>query len=222
MHDGATVHAQAAEWKNLVTVSAKETLARQTGVWWTPMHDFSYWNPTKHVVLGFMHNFLEGVLAYQLRALWGIGHTKEMGYIQESQDLENEAEQASQHGSATGLTEDFNDMDVDDIGEESSNYDKEHDPTPTPQLFISLDDGEDEMNEDFVPQDIETAFNFTPDQLGNIRNCIQYILLPASSDCPPRNLGEASHGKLKAHAYFSLSYYPWSFQSYSGEAMKQR
>ncbi|KAJ4463536.1 hypothetical protein C8R41DRAFT_719099, partial [Lentinula lateritia] len=26
MHDGATVHSQAAEWKNLVTVSAKETL----------------------------------------------------------------------------------------------------------------------------------------------------------------------------------------------------
>ncbi|KAJ3897072.1 hypothetical protein F5879DRAFT_928107, partial [Lentinula edodes] len=66
-----------------------------------------------------------------LRALWGIGRTKEMvkkiaqilddesnssidteEYIQESQDLENEAEQASQHGSATGLTEDFNDMDA--------------------------------------------------------------------------------------------------------------
>ncbi|KAJ3803720.1 hypothetical protein F5876DRAFT_84598 [Lentinula aff. lateritia] len=135
------------------------------------MHDFSYWNPTKHVVLGFMHNFLKGVLAYQLRALWGIGRTKEMvkkiaqilddesnssvdteEYIQESQDLENEAEQASQHGSATGLTEDFNDMDVDDIGEESINYDEERDPTPTPQLFIPLDDGEDEMDEDFVPQ----------------------------------------------------------------------
>ncbi|KAJ3804073.1 hypothetical protein F5876DRAFT_27538, partial [Lentinula aff. lateritia] len=223
MCDGATVRAQAAEWKNLVTVTAKETLARQTGVWWTPMHDFSYWNPTKHVVLGFMHNFLEGVLAYQLRALWGIGRTKEMvkkiaqilddennssvdteEFIQESQDLENEAEQASQHGSATGLTEDFNDMDVDDIGEESSNYDEEHDPSPTPQLFILLDDGEDEMDEDFVPQDIETAFNFTPDQLGNIRNCIQYVLLPASSDHPPRNLGEASHGKLKAHELLIL------------------
>ncbi|KAJ3924733.1 MAG: hypothetical protein NXY57DRAFT_1081683, partial [Lentinula lateritia] len=95
-------------------------------------------------------------------------------------------------------------MDVDDIGEESINYDEERDPTPTPQLFIPLGDGEDEIDEDFVPQDIETAFNFTPDQLGNIRNCIQYVLLPASSDHPPRNLGEASHGKLKAHELLIL------------------
>ncbi|KAJ4489144.1 hypothetical protein C8R41DRAFT_896008 [Lentinula lateritia] len=68
-------------------------------------------------------------------------------------------------------------MDVDDIGEESINYDEERDPTPTPQLFIPL---------------------------GNIRNCIQYVLLPASSDHPPRNLGEASHGKLKAHELLIL------------------
>ncbi|KAJ3911069.1 hypothetical protein F5877DRAFT_73462, partial [Lentinula edodes] len=54
MRDGATVCAQAMEWQNLVTVTAKETLAWQTRVRWTPMHNFPYWNPAKYVVLGFM------------------------------------------------------------------------------------------------------------------------------------------------------------------------
>lgn len=220
MRNGATVRAQAMEWQNLVTVTAKETLARQTGVRWTPMHNFPYWNPAKYVVLGFMHNFLEGILAFQLRALWGIGRTKEMlksitqilddessssidtdELVQESQDLEIEAEHASQHESATGLTENFDHMDVDDEGGE---VDDEREPTPMPQLFIPLDDEGDEIDEDFVPLDVETAFDFTPEQLGNIRNCILHVLLPASSDRPPPNLGEASHGKLKAHELLVL------------------
>ncbi|KAJ3857072.1 hypothetical protein EV368DRAFT_61194 [Lentinula lateritia] len=219
MRDGATVRAQAMEWQNLVTVTAKETLARQTGVRWTPMHNFPYWNLAKYVVLGFMHNFLEGILAFQLRALWGIGRTKEMlksitqilddessssidtdELVQESQDLEIEAEYASQHESATGLTENFDHMDVDDKGE----VDDEREPTPMPQLFIPLDDEGDEIDEDFVPLDVETAFDFTPEQLGSIRNCILHVLLPASSDRPPPNLGEASYGKLKAHGLLVL------------------
>ncbi|KAJ3926363.1 MAG: hypothetical protein NXY57DRAFT_1051411 [Lentinula lateritia] len=156
MQDGATVRAQAMEWQNLVT-----------------------------------------------GALWGFGHTKEMlksitqilddessssidtdELVQESQDLEIEAEYASQHESATGLTGNFDHMDVDDKGE--------------------VDDECNEIDEDFVPLDVETAFDFTPEQLGSIRNCILYVLLPASSDCPPPNLGEASHDKLKAHELLVL------------------
>ncbi|KAJ3714520.1 hypothetical protein C8R42DRAFT_698624 [Lentinula raphanica] len=210
---GATVRAQALQWKNTVTVTAKEILSTQTGVRWTPMHDFPYWDPAKYVVLGFMHNFLEGVLAYQLRNLWGIERTTDMlkkiekiikddesissvdteELNHEFQELESEAEEASQHGSATGLTNDFNDMNNKNSGSS----------TPTHQPIIGLNE-DDEADEDYVPENIETAFKFTADQLTCFRNWIHDVLLPASSDQPPINLGEASHGKLKAHELLVL------------------
>jgi hypothetical protein len=31
----------------------------------------------KHVILGFMHNWLEGILQHHLRTLWGIGRDKD-------------------------------------------------------------------------------------------------------------------------------------------------
>ncbi len=37
------------------------------------LHRLSYWDPVKHVMLGYMHNWLEGVLMQHLRVLWGIG-----------------------------------------------------------------------------------------------------------------------------------------------------
>ncbi|KAJ3765300.1 hypothetical protein FB446DRAFT_767733 [Lentinula raphanica] len=218
---GATVRAQALQWKNTVTVTAKEILSTQTGVRWTPMHDFPYWDPANYVVLGFMHNFLEGILAYQLRNLWRIGRTTDMlnriekiikddesissiateKLNHEFQELESEAEEASQHGSATGLTNDFNDMDVDsdeDIQNKNSGS-----STPTHQPIIGLNEN-DEADEDYVPENIKTAFKFTADQLTCIHNCIHDVLLPASSDRPPINLGEASHGKFKAHELLVL------------------
>jgi len=38
------------------------------------MHDLQYCDPVMHVLLGLMHNWLEGILAHQLHTLWGIGH----------------------------------------------------------------------------------------------------------------------------------------------------
>ncbi|KAJ7083285.1 hypothetical protein C8R43DRAFT_909535 [Mycena crocata] len=47
-------------------------------------------------------------------------------------------------------------------------------------------------------------FNFTSAQLGSIRNCIKRISLPTWVARPPINLGDATHGKLKAHEYLIL------------------
>ncbi len=73
MRNGAQVRAEAARWKMAVSFAERERLAQGNGVRWTSLHRLSYWDPVKHVMLGYMHNWLEGVLMQHLRVLWGIG-----------------------------------------------------------------------------------------------------------------------------------------------------
>jgi hypothetical protein len=73
LRDGAEVRAQANMWLNTATKSGREALATQHGVRWSPLLRLPYWDPVKHVLLGFMHNWLEGILEDHLRILWGIG-----------------------------------------------------------------------------------------------------------------------------------------------------
>ncbi|KAF8221793.1 hypothetical protein L208DRAFT_1023505, partial [Tricholoma matsutake] len=66
-------HAQVEAWLHQTTKAGRNALQKTIGVRWTPLHNLPYLDPVKHVVLGFMHNWLEGVLQHQLHALWGIG-----------------------------------------------------------------------------------------------------------------------------------------------------
>jgi hypothetical protein len=50
----------------------------------------------------------------------------------------------------------------------------------------------------------QLPFAFTESELQEIINCIQNITLPTWDQRPPINIGEPSHGKLKAHEYLSL------------------
>jgi hypothetical protein len=88
-------------------------------------------------------------------------------------------------------------MDIDNESEDST--------TPTPETYLGIppDENEDEDDE-FTVLDTMGMFNFTPAQLGSIRACIRNISLPTWVARPPKNLGEASHGKLKAHEYLLL------------------
>src|SRR5271155_3686740 len=73
LRNGAKVRQQGQVWLNLTTKSDREAQAQATGVRWTPLHSLPYWDPVKHVMLGFMHNWLEGILKHHLHTLWGIG-----------------------------------------------------------------------------------------------------------------------------------------------------
>ena len=57
----------------MTTKSGHKAQAQSTGVWWTPLHCLPYWDPAKHVLLGYMNNWQEGVLKHQLCVLWAIG-----------------------------------------------------------------------------------------------------------------------------------------------------
>jgi hypothetical protein len=209
---GTEVHAQAQEWCNLVTIKAKTAMTKETGVRWTPLHDLPYWDPVQYIILGFMHNFLEGILQYHLRVLWGIGRTKAaiklLATLQLDDDTQADAETssnyseddiASQHSSTSGLAEHLDNMDVDD--ENISTSTPSSTPTPSSNAVPLPSDDEDEDEE---PVSIGGAFDFMPAELAMIRACISDVQLPTWVQRPPTNLGEASHGSLKAHELLIL------------------
>ncbi|THV08114.1 hypothetical protein K435DRAFT_561704, partial [Dendrothele bispora CBS 962.96] len=70
MRHSGEVHQQAVAWRGMTTKSAREKHQRETGVCWSPLHDLPYYDPVCHLILGFMHNTLEGILQYHLRDLW--------------------------------------------------------------------------------------------------------------------------------------------------------
>ncbi|KAJ7474099.1 hypothetical protein FB451DRAFT_1035065, partial [Mycena latifolia] len=68
---GPIVRAQALAWKAMRTIKDQTQASRDNGVRWTPVHDVYKWDPVRYVILGFLHNWLEGVLQHHLRILWG-------------------------------------------------------------------------------------------------------------------------------------------------------
>ncbi|THU79882.1 hypothetical protein K435DRAFT_696855, partial [Dendrothele bispora CBS 962.96] len=63
---------EANAWRSLTTQAARKDQEKRTGVRWSPLYDLPYWDPVKHLILGYMHNTLEGILQYHLRDLWHI------------------------------------------------------------------------------------------------------------------------------------------------------
>jgi hypothetical protein len=70
---GTVVLKQAKKWFKQPTKKQRIIEQRKTGVRGCSLHFLPYRDPVKDMILGFMHNWLEGVLEHQLRVLWGIG-----------------------------------------------------------------------------------------------------------------------------------------------------
>ncbi|KAJ7451523.1 hypothetical protein B0H11DRAFT_1927839 [Mycena galericulata] len=219
--DGTTVRAQAQNWLKEKTIKAKTALEAKNGVRWASFHDLPYWDPVKHVVLGLMHNTIQGVLGHHLRVLWGIGRQAAKQKV--ADDLENEERFSESDASEASedlleLPEDFtsDNEDTMDVDNESganssanSGDESESSTTPTPGGLsfehLMFDDNESDDG-DFHPLDYSGAgvFNMSTAQLDIIRDCIRTVELPSWVARPPTNLGEASHGKLKAQELLTL------------------
>lgn len=232
LRNGAEVRQQGQVWLNLTTKSDREAQAQATGVRWTPLHSLPYWDPVKHVMLGFMHNWLEGILKHHLRTLWGIGPEETQRADEEVEkdeewtdadtfesaseldDLIQEAAEASAAaaGAGAGAWADFEMHDIPpptpspsltpSQQSDSSLTSTPSEQQPRPYLF-DVEENEDPDDLDYMP-DNGAGFSFTDVELQAIRNCISNITLPTWVQRPPANLGEPSHGKLKAHEYLSL------------------
>lgn len=215
LRNGAQVRQEAEAWRTERTKAGRQIKEALNGVRWTPLHRLPYWDPVKHVVLGFMHNWLEGILQHHLRTLWGIGRdAKEQ---QQGEELE-----ADEHWTNDDVSETAEELIELDSEQEESDYsyqasNPENIPPDSDSQSMSDaptihgdhyfpynfdDDGEDDP--DYEPPEDGLPFNFPDHQLLAIQTCIRDITLPTWAQRPPSNLGEPRHGKLKAHEYLTL------------------
>ena len=197
LRNGNDVRAEAALWLSTVTKSGREAQARETGVRWTPLHRLPYWDPVKHVILGFMHNWLEGILQHHLRILWRIGVPEEVKKAvvelekdeqwsqadsqesaEELEGLQEEAEEALQQADVAAHA--MRDSPSPTRLTASDATPTQDNTQPNPYPFMDIEDGDDETidsDSDFVPLDLET-FTFSDTELAAIRDCIANISLP--------------------------------------------
>jgi hypothetical protein len=222
IRNGVKVREQAYAWLNATTKSAKEAQEKESGVRWSSLYHLSYWDPVKHIVLGFMHNWLEGILEDHLRILWGIG--RDSAHELKANELDNDEiwTETDVSDSAEELEDLF--LEAEEYERNLSNSAQDSpssSTTPTmsahstplamPSNPISniiyvneLEENEDDHDDhDFIPTDT-SVFKISDSQLQAIHNCIRDVALPTWVQRPPINLGDPSHGKLKAREYLTL------------------
>ena len=223
LRNGTMVKNQAEAWRNLPTKKAQEENARETGVRWTSMHRLPYWDPVDHTILGTLYNWEEGILQNHLRVLWGIGrddnteqklkdidfeeHWTDTDVSESASELEELRQEAAEHSAE--MAHAMAQMLPPDPSSPSPVDHPSSPSTPTQGMFLPDSDTQDLdlLDPDFIPQHIpsdDPPFSFSDDQLHAIQECISNITLPTWVQRPPGNLGEPSHGKLRAHEYLTL------------------
>ena len=124
------------------------------GVKWSALYELNYWNPQKHVVLGYMHNWNEGILKDHLRTMWGIG--RDSGHTQTAaqRDIDEQFDDADMEELVSEL---------EDLKDEVKEWNKRQArilQTPPPQSQTPSTDGDDlESNLPRTPLRRDTFFD---------------------------------------------------------------
>lgn len=212
LRNGAVVREQAANWRAAVKLSDKKTFEQLNGVRWSSLHMLPYYDPVWHVVLGVMHNWHEGVIEDHLRRFWGIGRTKEDEAKSKAKTTKAKVKTDSESGwstsaSVTSVSEtsasELDEREVEGsyvLRRASTTPRPEDQNTPKSKARTLNDDSKHEEEEDEPPHQL----NLSRDHVNDIRDAITEVTLPTWMDRPPENLGEASHGSLKARDYLTL------------------
>ncbi|KAJ7463018.1 hypothetical protein FB451DRAFT_1495187 [Mycena latifolia] len=165
----ATVLKQAKSWLRQPTKEKRVKLEKKTGVRFCSLHLLPYRDPINDTILGFMHNWLLGVLEHQLRVLWGLGcHAQRAKSLAEldadDEDLwtDDEISEAGGHVDAQEVVDDETNFNPDTFAkwredylratqseEEEEDDDEERTPTGTP--VPDLDDPMDGSASDGTP-----------------------------------------------------------------------
>ncbi len=154
-----------------------------------------------------MHNWLEGVLQHHLRTLWGIGRDQDRAEIVNEMHKDEQWDDTDVSDSADELEELQREVEEHEDSDESMTLGSESSGsvTPTPNIGdMHIDSDDDDNDDDYIPLEDVAVFNFTAFQLDMIHTCIKSVSLPTWVQRPPVNLGDASHGKLKAQDYLTL------------------
>lgn len=169
----------ASDSKNSTSETAQDDILKATGVRWSELNRLSYWDPSRHVVLGVMHNWLEGILQGHFRYRWNFGCVPPNQAKKKRRGGPRAKSDSNKQGRITIVSA----MEIDETEEsdESDNDDED----------ILLDGG------------FGGSF-FSEDDIDRFRTLMKQVTLPPGVPHLPANLGNAKHGKLKASQWHAL------------------
>lgn len=213
--NGAEILHWAKAWLLAPTKAKRAEIFKAHGCKWSSSHKLIYRDPVKHTVLGLMHNWLEGILQHHCRLKWGIGSdVSGAGQVADT-DSDSDAE----------LMDIDEDMLEDELaGLHQDSFRQQDAPThlTRTESFVLANDNDDDPNQatvdlesdeedaDYVDDEEEiyvterTNHVFDAHSIALIRAGLAAVVIPAWIDRPPVNLGEKSHGKLKADNWLVL------------------
>ncbi|KAI7967761.1 hypothetical protein MJO29_001038 [Puccinia striiformis f. sp. tritici] len=169
--------------KKADSVSAQEKILANTGVRWSELNRLTYWDPSRHVVLGVMHNWLEGILqghfCYRWK-FWAVSSDeakkKQKGTYYDKPNKRRKTKGASSM-----------DIDKDEGG-----------------IFSGSDDDDDDIFEDILLNGGLQGGFFSQDDIKRFRAGMKHVVSPPGVPHLPHNLGEPKHGKLSASQWHAL------------------
>jgi len=221
------------KWREAITKKKRHELFQKNGVRWSSLHRLTYRDPVRHTVLGVMHNWLEGILQHHARVLWGIGTIPvtqtqrdsdsdekglatppvspcmsdelEMDVDKLDEELNAILEESRKHQDRPRhLTRFHSTLDLLDVNKQSDSDQDDDDFRPIDEDSEDEGEGSDE-DEGEEEEDTWTASCiFDKASLLTIRQCLADTVIPSWLERPPVNLGDKSHGKLKADQWLTL------------------
>lgn len=148
-----TVQRQALEYQAIIGKTKKEEFVTATGVRWTPLYDFSHWDPIRHTVLGWMHNGLEGIAEDHLRRLWGIGRDKKTKDLLKLRKIDEQLSDADTNEARSDLESLISDIEMRSLDEDDNGSDQEDIQVDVTSLkgMSSSEDDEDKEGDPTPP-----------------------------------------------------------------------
>lgn len=213
MRDPKKTKGHAERWKAADTHDARKVVEKEHGMKWSAFWELHYWNSVDHVILGFMHNWLEGVLQHHMRVRWGIGRPDKKTLELKQADKDEETREADVAESA----EEVDAMLVD--GESEIEYvNRAHSGTPstvtgadvpvvttkrilrkrTVVKYEFVDQGSSSSSEDLYEDMQDGAYTMPKIHMGVINTCIKGASLPTCVNRPNATVGKKKAAKLKA------------------------
>lgn len=221
---GVHVLSAAESWRQSTTKKNRKEIFAAHGVRWSSLHRLIYRDPVRHTVLGLMHNWIEGILQHHCRFKWGIGIPTAVGKSSSSKDDDPSVSQTpSPHFAPMDIDEDILDDELELLHLDSNQFDDTPSHTkrrhgfpilqtsPVDDYTNELDSGGDSSSDedysdisDSDDETSDTACIFDPSAMALIHHCLANSVVPTWIDRPPTNLGDKSHGKLKADNWLVL------------------
>ncbi|KAG0150416.1 hypothetical protein CROQUDRAFT_652323, partial [Cronartium quercuum f. sp. fusiforme G11] len=104
------VRAQAINYQKAKTITQQEALVKKFGVHWSELNHLEYWDTVDHVILGVMHNWLEGVLQHHWRYQWGFKGAchQSLTHVTQGDRIDEEESDYESEEEAEGWDDDYN------------------------------------------------------------------------------------------------------------------